>query len=210
VTEENPMGLYSRWIFPRLCDCLMGLPPLAELRKRLLADVGGDILEIGFGTGLNLAHYPDPVRRITTVDPNPGMNRLARKRIVASGIEVDQRVLPGEALPFQDGSFDCVVSTWTMCSIPEVDRALGEVYRVLRPSGRLVFLEHGLSEDPKVRAWQRRLNPIERVVADGCRLDLDVEAVVRGQPFRRVELDRFEMDQMPRTHGTMYRGSAMK
>ena len=176
------MGFYSRVIFPRLCDCLMGLPALAEQRREVLADVSGDILEIGFGSGLNLAHYPEHVQRITTVDPNPGMNKLARKRIAKSGIDVDQRVLGGEALPFDGESFDCVVSTWTMCSIPEVGCALGEVYRVLKPGGRLVFLEHGLSDNSKVRAWQRRLNPIERVLGDGCRLDLDVEAVVRSQP----------------------------
>src|SRR4051794_16609516 len=204
------MGFYSRFVFPRLCDRLMGLPALAGLRKEVLADVGGDVLEVGFGTGLNLAHYPEHVRSITTVDPNPGMNKMAQRRIAASGIEVDQRVLPGEALLFDEGTFDCVVSTWTMCSIPEVGRALGEVYRVLRPGGRLVFLEHGLSEDPRVRAWQRRLNPIERVLADGCRLDLDVEGVVRGQPFGQVEVERFEIDGLPRTHGTMYRGWAMK
>ena len=204
------MGFYSRHVFPMLCDCLMGLPALAELRKSALADVGGDILEVGFGTGLNLAHYPEHVRRITTVDPNPGMNKLAVKRIAASGIEVDQRTIGGETMPFDEGTFECVVSTWTMCSIPDIGRALGEVYRVLRPSGRLVFLEHGQSEDPEVRAWQRRLNPIERVLADGCRLDLDVEATVRGQPFRRVEVGRFVMEKLPRTHGTMYRGSAVK
>ena len=204
------MGLYAWWIFPRLCDCLMGLPVLAGLRKEVLADVGGDILEIGFGTGLNLAHYPEHVRRLTTVDPNPGMNKLARRRVAASGIEVDQRALGGEALPFDQGTFDCVVSTWTMCSIPDVGRALGEVYRVLRPGGRLVFLEHGLSDDLGVQKWQLRLNPIEGVLSDGCRLDLDIEAVVRGQPFDQVEVERFEMDGLPRTHGTMYRGTAMK
>jgi SAM-dependent methyltransferase len=204
------MGFYSRFVFPRLCDCLMGLPALSEHRKRLLADVGGEILEIGFGTGLNLTHYPEHVRRITTVDPNPGMNKLARRRIEASGIEVDQRGLGGEALTFDDETFDCVVSTWTMCSIAEVGRALGEVYRVLRPGGRLVFLEHGLSDDPSVQRWQRRLNPIEGLLADGCRLDLDVEAIVRGQPFGQVEVERFEMERMPRTHGAMYRGWAMK
>ena len=204
------MGFYSRYVFPRICDGLMGLPALAGLRKDVLAQVGGDILEVGFGTGLNLPHYPEHVRRITTVDPNPGMNRMALKRIAAVGIEVDQRATGGEALPFDDETFDCVVSTWTMCSIPEVGRALGEVYRVLRPGGRLVFLEHGQSEDAGVLAWQRRLNPIERVLADGCRLDLDVEAVVRGQPFGQVEVERFEMDGLPRTHGTMYRGWAVK
>jgi SAM-dependent methyltransferase len=204
------MGCYSRHVFPKLCDCLMGLPALAEQRRAVLADVGGDILEVGFGTGLNLAHYPEHVHRLTTVDPNPGMNKLAWRRIATSDIEVDQRVLSGEALPFDEGTFDCVVSTWTMCSIPDVGRAMGEVHRVLRPGGRLVFLEHGLSEDPRVRAWQRRLNPIERVLADGCRLDLDVEATIRGEPFGRVEVERFVMEKLPRTHGTMYRGWAMK
>src|SRR3954467_8046120 len=110
------------------------------------------------------------------------MNKLARSQIAASGIEVDQRASGGEALPFDEGTFDCVVSTWTMCSIPDVGRALGEVYRVLKPGGRLVFLEHGLSDDLGVQKWQRRLNPIERVLGDGCRLDLDLEATVRGKP----------------------------
>ncbi len=204
------MGFYSRVVFPRLCDCLLGQPSFSGLRKGVLADAGGAILEIGFGSGLNLAHYPEHVRKVTAADPNPGMNRRAIGRIAASRIEVDQRAIGGESLPFGDESFDSVVSTWTMCSIPEVDRALAEVHRVLRPGGRLVFLEHGLADDPGVRKWQRRLNPIERVVADGCRLDLDVEAVVRGQPFRRVEVERFEIEGLPRTHGSMYRGSAIK
>ncbi len=203
-------GFYSRFVFPWLCDRLMGLPFLAEQRRRALADVEGAILEIGFGTGLNLPCYPEHVRRITTVDPNPGMNRLAMGRIARSGIEVDRRTLGGESLPFPSGGFDCVVSTWTMCSIPDVGRALGEAYRVLRPGGRLVFLEHGLSPDPGVRRWQRRLNPIEGILADGCRLDLDIEALVRARPFDRVEVERFELKGLPRTHGTMYRGSAWK
>ena len=204
------MGIYSSVIFPRLCDWMMDDPRLAKLRREALAEVGGEVLEIGFGTGLNLPHYPEPIRRITTVDPNPGMNRLARRRIAGSGIEVDQRVLSGEALPLEDESFDSVVSTWTLCSIPDVRRALGEVYRVLKPGGRFVFLEHGLSNDDKVRRWQRRLNPIQRRLADGCRLDLEIEAVVRGQPFRDVKVDHFVLERTPRTHGTMYRGAATK
>ena len=204
------MGLYSRVIFPRLCDWVMNDPRMAALRSELLADVGGEVLEIGFGTGLNLPHYPAHVRRITTVDPNPGMNRLARRRIAEGGIAVDQRMLSGEALPFEDESFDSVVSTWTMCSIPDAGRALGEIHRVLRPGGRFLFLEHGLGESPEVQKWQRRLNPIQRVLGDGCRLDLDVEAVVRSQPYRDVAVERFEMEHVPRTYGTMYRGVGIK
>ncbi len=204
------MGVYSRFVFPFLCDCLMSQPALAEQRQRVLADVDGEILEIGFGTGLNLAHYPGHVRKITTVDPNPGMNKRARKRIAAGTIEVDQRRLGCESLPFEGHAFDCVVSTWTMCSIPQVGRALDEIHRVLRPGGRLVFLEHGLSGNPHVRKWQRRLNPIEGLLADGCRLDLDIEAVIQSAPFRKVEAERFEIKNLPRTHGTMYRGSATR
>jgi ubiquinone/menaquinone biosynthesis C-methylase UbiE len=204
------MGFYSRVVFPRFCDWVMSDPVMAKLRSEVLTDVGGEVLEIGFGTGLNLAHYPSAVRRITTADPNPGMSRLARKRVAESGIAVDQRASGGEELPFEGGTFDWVVSTWTLCSIPEVGRALGEVYRVLRPGGRFVFLEHGLGIDSKVRRWQRRLNPIQRLLGDGCRLDLDVPAIVGSQPFNDVRVERFEMERVPRTHGTTYRGVAIK
>ena len=204
------MGLYSRLVFPRLCDWVMNDPRMAELRHELLADVGGEVLEIGFGTGLNLPHYPEHVRRITTVDPNPGMNRLARRRIAEAGIAVDGRVLSGEALPFEDGAFDCVVSTWTLCSIPDAGRAVSEVHRVLRPGGRFLFLEHGLGEDLRVQRWQRRLNPIQRILGDGCRLDLDVPALVGSRPFADLHVERFEMERVPRTHGTMYRGVATR
>jgi ubiquinone/menaquinone biosynthesis C-methylase UbiE len=204
------MGLYSRVIFPRICDCLMGNRVMSRYRKDLLAGVDGDVLEIGFGTGLNLPHYPEHIRKVTTADPSAGMNRLARRRIARSGIVVDQRILGGEELPFEDDTFDSVVSTWTLCSIPDVGRALREVYRVLRPGGQFVFLEHGLSDDPKVQRWQRRLNWLQKSLAGGCRLDLDVEGVVKAQPFRDVDLDRFVMERTPRTHGMMYRGKAVK
>jgi SAM-dependent methyltransferase len=138
------------------------------------------------------------------------MDRLAGRRVAGSGIAVDQRSRRGEELPFSDATFDCVVSTWTLCSIPEVGRALGEIYRVLKSGGRFLFLEHGLSDRPGVQRWQRRLNPIQRIVGDGCRLDLDVEAVVRSQPFQDVAVERFELERLPRTHGSMYRGIATR
>ena len=120
------MSLYSRFIFPRICDWVMGDPRMSALRKDLLAEVSGEVLEIGFGTGLNLAHYPEHVRRITTVDPNPDMNKLAQRRIAVTGIEVAQHILGGEQLPFEGKTLDCVASTWTLCSIPEAEEAIGE------------------------------------------------------------------------------------
>jgi len=204
------MGLYSRAIFPRLCDWVMSDPRLAIYRKQVLASVDGVILEIGLGTGLNLPHYPPHIRTIVAVDPNAGMSKLARKRIEESGLIVEQSLAGGEVLPFGDASFDSVVSTWTLCSIAEIGRALGEVYRVLKPGGRFVFLEHGLSDDPKVQKWQRRLNSIQRRLAGGCRLDLDVRRVLEEQPFRSIDLDKFLMGKTPRTHGSMYRGTATK
>ena len=204
------MGIYSRLIFPRLCDCAMRNPRMGDLRREVLSEVDGEILEIGFGTGLNLEHYPERVRRLMAVDPGVGMSRIARRRIKGSRIEVDLRVQTAEELPFEDGRFDCVVSTWTLCSIPDVQRALEEVYKVLKPGGRFIFLEHGSSDEPKVQRWQRRLNWIQKRVGDGCRLDLDVEAVIRAQSFREVHLNRFLLERTPRTHGTMYRGEATK
>lgn len=204
------MGFYARAIFPRLCDWMMRDPRLAALRSAVLASTSGEVLEIGFGTGLNLPYYPAEVSRLTTADPNPGMNRLALRRIAQSSIRVEPCFLRGEELPFADNSFDCVVSTWTMCSLDNVSQALGQIQRVLRPGGRFLLLEHGLSDDPKIQRWQRRLNPIQRRLAGGCRLDIDVESAVRAEPFRPVEIERFLLDWAPRTHGTMYRGIATK
>ena len=176
----------------------------------MLAHAYGEVLEIGFGTGLNLPFYPEDVRKITTVDPNVGMHSLARKRIKQTGIEVDQRVLSGERPPFDDDTFDCVVSTFTLCSIAGVGQALGEVYRVLKPGGRFLFLEHGLSPEPTVRKWQRRLNWLEMRLADGCRLDRDISGIVTAQPFSSLSMDQFYMGRFPRTHGYMSRGIATK
>jgi ubiquinone/menaquinone biosynthesis C-methylase UbiE len=151
VRQEAVVGLYERVIFPRICDFLLGRPSLARYRREPPADAQGTVLEVGFGTGLNLPHYPAAVRRLTAVDPHAGMHQLALRRIRRSRIEVDRRELSGERLPFADGAFDCVVSTWTLCSIDGVGRALGEVCRVLRPGGRFLFLEHGLSPEPGVQ-----------------------------------------------------------
>jgi ubiquinone/menaquinone biosynthesis C-methylase UbiE len=204
------VGFYTKVVFPRLCDLLLNRPQVARHRRALLAHASGDVLEIGFGTGLNLPFYPEGVRRLTTVDPNAGMSKLARRRGERSAIKVDQRVLNGERLPFGDGTFDCVVSTFTVCSIAGVAQALAEAYRVLRPGGKFLFLEHGLSPEPNVQKWQRRLNRLQMRLADGCRLDRDIRGLVTAQPFSPERIDEFYMERFPKTHGYMTRGVATK
>lgn len=123
---------------------------------------------------------------------------------------MEQRLLSSEELPFDDQVFDCVVSTFTLCSIENVGRALDEVYRVLKPGGRFLFLEHGLSPDAKVQKWQRRLNWLQRRLGDNCHLDRNVNDLVREEPFGNVGLDEFYLEQTPRTHGCIYKGMAMR
>src|SRR4030095_1360487 len=146
------MGLYRKYIFPRIVEWTLGRDEkILKLRAELLKDVKGEVLEIGFGTGLNLPHYPSAVTRLSVVDPNPGMHRIAAKRVKDAPMPVESHQLDGEPLPFPDGRFDAVVSTFTLCSIPEVEKALSEARRVLKKKGRFYFLEHGLRDAPKVQ-----------------------------------------------------------
>lgn len=152
-------------------------------------------LEIGFGTGLNLPYYRKHIQKLTTVDANPGMNALAKKRIQASDIAVEHHVLDGENLPFADQSFDSVVSTWTLCSIANVEQALKGIYRVLKPGGKYFFIEHGLSNDPQVQVWQHRLTPIQKVIADGCHFNRDIKRLIENQ-FSQVKVCKCKMSNM--------------
>lgn len=203
-------GFYSRLIFPQLCELALRSPFVAEHRRKLLAGAGGDVLEIGFGTGLNLPHYPPQVRRITAIDPNPGMHRKAARRIEQSEIEVDKRLAESERLPFDEAAFDCVVSTFTLCSVQDVELALAEIFRVLKPGGSFLFLEHGLSPDAKIQRWQRRLNWLQRRLADNCHLDRQIASLVSAQPFANLETTEFYLEQTPRTHGYVFQGAAKK
>ncbi|MGB6013090.1 MAG: class I SAM-dependent methyltransferase, partial [Nodosilinea sp.] len=162
------MGLYNEKILPYLIDWSMANSTLEHYRRDALAKASGAVLEIGFGTGLNLPYYPDHISQIVTVDPSPGVHRLAQKRIDASPITVDHRMLSGEALPISDGTFDSVISTFTLCSIPQIEQALAEIYRVLKPGGRFFFVEHGLSPDPGIQTWQNLLTPVQKRIAGGC------------------------------------------
>ena len=203
------MGLYSNLIVPYCIDFAMSGSDLSEYRQQLLADVSGDILEIGFGTGLNLPYYPNKINKITTIDPNPGMGRLARSRIEASGITVDYKVLNGESIPMADASFDSVVCTWTLCSIQRVDRAIAEIYRLLKSEGKFFFIEHGLSRDDSIQVWQNRLTPVQKIIADGCHLNREIDAIVKRQ-FVNVTIEQFYAPKLPKVIGYMYRGVAIK
>lgn len=204
------MGFYSKVIFPRVIDFAMSTGQMKKRRLRLLAGVSGDIFEIGFGTGMNLEFYPESVKAITTVDVNPGMSKRAQQRIDASPIEVETHVLNAEQLPMDDASFDSVVCTWTLCSIVNVEQALSELHRVLRPGGKLFFVEHGAAPDAKVRKWQDRLTPYWKVIGDGCHLNRDAEALIQDQHFAITSIDKDYMDKSPRFAGYMYEGVATR
>jgi ubiquinone/menaquinone biosynthesis C-methylase UbiE len=202
------MGWYGRVMFPRLLDLAMSDPTYESYRRQLLTQVRGSILEIGFGTGLNLPCYPDGVSEITAIDVNPGMSPLAQRRIQDSKISVDLRVLDAQRLPFGSQRFDTVVSTWTLCSIPNIALALQEIRRVLKRDGCFLFLEHGLHPSPKIQMWQRRLDPIQKVLADGCQLSRPMDRLIQAEGFEIDHLETFEASKTPAFLGYFYRGSA--
>lgn len=205
------MGFYNRHILPRVLDLVMRRASLRPQRQWLLPQARGEALEMGFGGGLNLPFYPRDVRAITAVEPDAAQRARAMARIEASGRTVsllasgmDQR------LPLPDASFDTVVSTWTLCTIPDPVAALKEAFRLLRPGGRFLFVEHGLSPDNDVAAWQRRLNRVTQRWGGGCNLDRDIETIVRRSRFRLEKCEKFYLPDALRVGGFTYRGTAVK
>lgn len=183
------MGLYREHVLPRLIDRACGTADLRPWRTNVAQGLTGTVVEIGFGSGLNLPALPPEVRLVYAVEPAPLARRLAARRIAASSARVEHIGLAGEAIPLDDASCDAALSTFTLCTIPDVAQALAEVRRVLRPGGRLHFLEHGLSPDPSIAAWQRRIEPVQKRLADGCHLTRDPAALVGAAGF---EIERVE------------------
>ena len=203
------MGLYSRLIFPRLLELSMTSESMTAYRQALLKDIWGEVLEIGFGTGLNLPHYSEAVTSLTALDPNEGMQAIAQKRIDSSPLPVHLKWVSGEDLPMADASFDNVVCTWTLCSIPDAAKALSEAYRVLKPGGKFFFIEHGLSNEPNIQTWQNWLTPVQRVIADGCHINRKIDALV-GAVFDELAVEEFYAPDLPKVGGYFYRGIATK
>ena len=204
------MGLYASHIFPRLMDYVMRGEEFQRLRRELLLQVSGEVLEIGIGTGLNLAHYGSNILRVRAVDPAAILSARVTKRRATVRFPVEITHQSAEQLPYQDQQFDIVVSTWTLCTIPAPVLALREVGRVLKPGGRFLFLEHGRSNDRKIAVWQDRLNPIQNVIGCGCNLNRQIDQLITQSGLKISHLDRFSMRDVPRLAGEMYQGTAIK
>ena len=203
------MGFYSKQIFPRMMDWALGNRAISRERAATLELARGDVLEIGFGTGLNLPDYPPAVNTLTVIDPNLALADRVARRISEARIPVEQFELDASGrLPFDDSSFDVVATTFTLCSIDDVSSALREMRRVLRPDGQYLFLEHGRSDDSRVARLQNFLNPVQKLVACGCNLNRPIEDLIRASGFCIVELSRFQMPDLPRFVGECYRGIA--
>ena len=204
------MSFYSRRIFPKVVDWTMSTEVLTQHRRELVAQARGEVLEIGLGTGLNLPYYRRDLVALTGIDPNPGMARLSGERLRKLPFPARLQTCSAESLALPDCCFDSVVVTWTLCSIPDPAPALSEMFRVLRPGGRLLFIEHGLSDNPDIQRWQHRINPWWGYVADGCNLDRNAELLVSKAGFRIQQCSRFDMERTPRIFGHTYSGVALK
>ena len=203
------MPLYRDQVVPRIVDKACGLAEVAEVRARVTAGLRGTVLEVGFGSGLNLAHLPPEVERLLAVDPSSVGRRLAGARLAEASVPVDFVGLDGEALPLPDASVDAALSTFTLCTIPDVGRALGELRRVLRPDGLLHLVEHGLSPQPRVATWQHRLTPLQRRLFAGCHLDRPIRSLLVDAGFDVVGLGNEQLAG-PKVAGYLYVGTARR
>lgn len=202
------MNIYRDLFFPWCIEKIMSRDEFTKIRHRVLNHANGKILEIGFGTGLNLPCYSTSVESLATLDISEAMNKKAQRRVVDANFPVAVHALNSESLPMADNTFDCVVSTWTMCSINRLDLALEEIRRVLKANGRLLFAEHGLSPNPRIQAWQQRLTPLQKFIGCGCRLNRNIAEMIASQGFKLLQLERYQMDNTPEIHGSMYEGIA--
>jgi ubiquinone/menaquinone biosynthesis C-methylase UbiE len=203
------VGFYVDHVLPRITDVALRGNEFTEARARVCAGLDGEVLEVGFGSGRNVPHYPADVRRVRAVDPATVGRKLAAGRVAASTVPVEYVGLDGEHLPIDDESVDHVLTTWTLCTIPDVERALDEMRRVLRPGGSLHFVEHGCAPDPTTARWQDRLTPIQRRVFGGCHLNRPIDALVRGAGLRLATLDNYFV-RGPKPFGYLFEGIATK
>jgi ubiquinone/menaquinone biosynthesis C-methylase UbiE len=202
------VGWWTDHVVPRVVDVALGNAEVDRLRARTCAGLTGRVLEVGFGSGPNVAHYPPEVGSVSAVEPSDLAWRRAGPRLGAAAVDVRREGLDGQRLDLPDASHDSALSTFTLCTIPDVDAALAEIRRVLRPGGRLHLVEHGLAPDPGVVAWQRRLDPLQGRLCGGCHLDRDISGLVERAGFRFGAIDTFYAAG-PRPFGYLYLGWAV-
>lgn len=183
------MNVYDKWILPRLTDLVMRNKEATRYRSQLVPEACGTVLEIGVGSGLNLPYYGTAVSRLYGLDPSEELLQMARKKASAAPFPVEFLAHTGEEIPLDDCCFDTIVTTWTLCTIPDPVKALKEMRRVLKPGGSLLFAEHGFAPDASVRSWQERLNPLWRRITGGCNLNRKMDELIRTSGFRIVQLD---------------------
>ena len=204
------MGFYQDQLLPRFQNKVMDRKDLREVRARVCQGLGGEVVEIGFGTGLNAEHYPPEVTMIKAVEPSALCMRLAAPRISGSRAPVELAGLTGEELDLPSESFDAVLSTWTLCTIPNVEAALGEVRRVLKPGGVFHFVEHGHSPDAKVAAWQQRIEPTWKRLAGGCHVTRHIPKLIQQAGFEIEPLKAYYVPGEPKVFGYTFEGVARK
>lgn len=203
------MGFYEDQVLPRCIDFVLSTRPILRARERVASQLSGEVLEIGFGSGLNVPYYSAKVTAVHAVDPSATARKLARKRIAACTIPIQFSGLDGQALELPDASVDAVLSTFTLCTIPDLGAALAELRRVLRPGGALHFLEHGRSPEPSVAKWQDRLDPLHGRFAGGCHLNRAVDACLRDAGFAIAALDNYYL-KGPKVGTYLYEGRALR
>jgi ubiquinone/menaquinone biosynthesis C-methylase UbiE len=202
------MGVYGEQVLPRIIDVACNLKQAHPQRHRVCAGLAGDVVEIGFGSGLNVQFYPPAVTHLAAVEPSDVGWKLAGKRLRATAVPVERSGLDGQSLPFPDDRFDAALSTWTMCTIPDIAAALGELRRVLKPGGTLHFVEHGLAPDERVRRWQHRLDPLQQRLFGGCHLNRPIVELLTGAGFTIREVDVFYEEGSPKVLGAHSLGVA--
>jgi len=203
------MGVYGDHVLPRIINGVCNMKVAREQRARVCEGLSGEVVEIGFGSGLNIPFYPAAVTSVDAVEPADVGWKLARKRLDAATVPVQRSGLDGQSLPFGDDTFDAALSTWTMCTIPDLDAALRELRRVLKPGGRLHFVEHGLAPDPPVQRWQHRLEPVQKRVFGGCHLTRPIVDLLTGAGFTIAEVDVFYEEGAPKVVGANSLGVAV-